>query len=416
MAAEQWHLFDVTGIEIEFMIAHDRDLAVAPLADQLLAATGTSIGGDSADEFNAGAVSWTNELALHVIELKGSGPFASLDGVAELFHRQVQDANALLDRMGAGLLPGAMHPLMNPATESRLWPHGQKVIYQTFDRIFNCSGHGWSNLQSTHINLPFCGDEEFGRLHAAIRLLLPLLPALAASSPVMDGAATGFRNNRLRVYRDNCARVPEVTGDVIPEALFSIDAYHGMLENLAAAIAPLDHDHVLEAEWLNARGAIARFDRNAIEIRVLDCQETPLADIAMVEWIVSVLRMLVEETTCGYADQKNWRTDQLLPVYDSCVEHAERAQIRDKQYLSALGITGHSEASAAYCWQLLAERAAARGMSTDAGRWAEHVLRHGTLSSRMLAGLGAAPDRRSIEQQSAQLVDCLAQGRFYAAT
>ena len=36
------------------------------------------------------------------------------------------------------------------------------------------------------LNLPFSSDEEFGRLHAAIRLLLPLLPALAASSPLVE--------------------------------------------------------------------------------------------------------------------------------------------------------------------------------------------------------------------------------------
>ena len=63
---------------------------------------------------------------------------------------------------------------------------------QAFDRIFSCQGHGWANLQSMHINLPFADDAEFGRLHAAIRFLLPLLPGLTASSPVMDGAVTGI--------------------------------------------------------------------------------------------------------------------------------------------------------------------------------------------------------------------------------
>ena len=43
-------------------------------------------------------------------------------------------------------------------------------IYDTFDRIFSCKGHGWANLQSMQINLPFRGDEEFARLHAAIRV------------------------------------------------------------------------------------------------------------------------------------------------------------------------------------------------------------------------------------------------------
>ena len=88
-------------------------------------------------------------------------------------------------RAFAILLPTAMHPWMDPHTETLLWPHGNRDIYHTYNRIFNCQGHGWSNLQSVHVNLAFKGDEEFGRLHGAIRLLLPLLPALAITSPCL---------------------------------------------------------------------------------------------------------------------------------------------------------------------------------------------------------------------------------------
>ena len=89
-------------------------------------------------------------------------------------------------------MPTGMHPWMDPAREFELWPHGDREIYAAFDRIFDCRGHGWANLQSMHLNLPFADDDEFGRLHAAIRALLPLLPALAASSPFADGHARGL--------------------------------------------------------------------------------------------------------------------------------------------------------------------------------------------------------------------------------
>ena len=36
---------------------------------------------------------------------------------------------------------------------------------------------------------------------------------------------------------------------------------------------------------MNSRGAIARFDRNAIEIRVIDVQECPKADLAIAIFI-----------------------------------------------------------------------------------------------------------------------------------
>ena len=83
---------------------------------------------------------------------------------------------------------------MNPLTETVIWPHDNNEIYSLYDKIFDCRGHGWSNLQSVHINLPFKDELEFRKLHSAIRLLLPIIPALSASSPFADG--TIHRNER----------------------------------------------------------------------------------------------------------------------------------------------------------------------------------------------------------------------------
>jgi gamma-glutamyl:cysteine ligase YbdK (ATP-grasp superfamily) len=137
-------------------------------------------------------ISWSNELVSHVVELKTSGPTSRLSGTAGAFQDHVRRINALLAPHGARLLPTGAHPFMDPATETVLWPHEYGPVYAAFDRVFGCRGHGWSNLQSMHVNLPFCGDGEFGRLHAAIRLLLPVMPALAASTPVLDGRITGY--------------------------------------------------------------------------------------------------------------------------------------------------------------------------------------------------------------------------------
>ena len=74
---------------------------------------------------------------------------------------------------------------MNPLTDTELWKHSYSEVYELYNRIFNCKGHGWSNVQSTHINLPFFDDKEFEKLHAAIRIILPLIPGLCASSPIL---------------------------------------------------------------------------------------------------------------------------------------------------------------------------------------------------------------------------------------
>src|SRR5690606_30349750 len=126
-------------------------------------------------------------------------------------------------------------------------------------RIFDCRGHGWANLQSVHLNLPFANDDQFGRLHAAIRLLLPLLPALAASSPLIESRRSGLLDTRLDVYRSNAARIPSVSGQVIPEPVYTRSDYdREILQRMYRDVAPFDPDGTLQHEWLNARGAIAR--------------------------------------------------------------------------------------------------------------------------------------------------------------
>ncbi|MHC4769007.1 MAG: glutamate-cysteine ligase family protein, partial [Planctomycetota bacterium] len=171
-------LFDGFGIELEYMIVDCETLAVRPIADCVIEAEHGSV----SSEIERGPMAWSNELALHLIELKTNGPVPRLSGLAEDFAGEVERIETLLAPLGARLMPTGMHPWMDPTRELRIWPHSGRLIYQTFDRIFDCRGHGWANLQSTHLNLPFANDDEFGRLHAAVRAILPILPALAASS------------------------------------------------------------------------------------------------------------------------------------------------------------------------------------------------------------------------------------------
>ena len=205
-APRPYGLFEALGVELEYMIVDSGSLDVAAVADELLRA----VAGSYVGEIDMGAVSWSNELVAHVVELKTSQPAAALAGLADSFAEHVRRINGLLGPFGARLMPGGMHPWMDPEREMRLWPHDSSEIYRAFDRIFGCRGHGWANLQSMHLNLPFDGDEEFGRLHAAIRMVLPILPALAASSPVVEGRLTGLMDTRLEVYRTNSRRVPSV--------------------------------------------------------------------------------------------------------------------------------------------------------------------------------------------------------------
>ncbi len=399
-----YHLFDVFGIELEYMLVRSDTLDVDPSADRVF----LEVNGDHRGEAERGEIAWSNELALHVIELKTNGPAASLDGLDAKFHGSAREINAILEPAGARLMPTAMHPWMDPAREARLWPHDSNEVYEAFDRIFDCRGHGWTNLQSMHVNLPFTGDDEFGRLHAAIRMLLPILPALAASSPIVDGKPTGLRDSRLEVYRSNCARVPSVTGRVIPEPVYTKTEYEReIFERMYRDIAPLDRDSILQEEWLNARGAIARFDRDTIEIRVIDVQECPKADLAIARLTVAVLRALASETWCPMRELESWSIDALEPIQNATIREGERAIIEDEAYLRAFGVST-ARARAGDVWTSLA---AACGLGRDPAL--EVIVDDGTLSTRILRRCGSNTSRERIEDVYRELCDCLDRNRMF---
>src|SRR5690606_13371903 len=134
-------------------------------------------------------------------------------------------------------------------------------------------------------------------------------------------------------YRTNAKRVPSVSGYVIPEPCYTEQSYRTeLLQKIFDDIAPLDPDGILQEEWLNARGAIARFDRNAIEIRVLDLQEHPGADIAILQFIIGVIKSLTESKWQYVELIKQLDTIQLSTILTDTTESGGDAEIAWPDY------------------------------------------------------------------------------------
>lgn len=404
-------LFEGVGIELEYMIVDRDGLNVLPAADRVLAAEAGRITSDV--EFPD--VSWSNELVLHLIEFKTSGPARGFDGLTSAFNRHVARVNEILSPLGARLMPTAMHPWMDPFAETRLWPHEYNLIYETFHRIFDCRGHGWSNVQSLHVNLPFANDEEFGRLHAALRLLLPIIPGLAAASPVVAAKVNGILDNRLEAYRHQCDRIPSVMGRLIPEPVFSSDEYRErILRRLYRDVAPHDPEGIVQYEWSNARGAIARFERNTIEIRVIDVQECPAADLAVAAAIVTVAKMLVEEEWTNYDSQQEWPVDVLADMMESTIRDGESTSLDNPDYLRLFGWPAEKPCRVGELWRHLVEQAATYDPDTLRlfGNELDIILEEGTLARRILGRLDPLAGRDRIEALYRHLCDCLADGKM----
>lgn len=406
--SRKFHLFQRYGVELEYMIVDAGTLNIRPEADELIRKVAGNVDGD----VTRGGIDWSNELSLHLIELKTGKPVVRLKGLTEAFHQEVVFINKLLAKRGARLLPTAMHPWMNPTRESKLWPHGNQEIYDTFHRIFNCRGHGWTNLQSTHLNLPFANDEEFARLHAAIRVLLPALPALSASSPFVDGKVAANLDQRLEVYRHNCSRVRSITGRVVPEPVTTEAEYERkILHRIYRDLKPHDPEQILRDEWANARGAIARFQRNTIEIRVLDIQECPAADLAIVEFIVAVLKELVNGPLLDVEAQNEIPTATLEKLFLNVVQDGGAAKIRSRAYAMLFGITDTAALTLNQFWWLMLERT-----TTSKTTWRpaiEFILREGSLAERLKRVTGGRCTRPQLKKLYEELADCLAENRLF---
>lgn len=406
---KKYKLFEVTGIELEYMVVDRDTLKVLPIVDKLF----EDVTGKITSDVERGDVEWSNELVSHVVELKTAKPTKKIPSFRKKFISEIKAINAVLAKRNAMLLPTAAHPFMDPFTETVIWPHEYNEVYALYNRIFDCRGHGWSNLQSTHLNLPFANDNEFSKLHAAIRLLLPIIPALSASSPLLDGKATGFLDSRMEAYLHHQDRLPELMGSLIPEAVFSQeDYYREIFSPIAQAMAPFDTENVMDHHFANSRGAIARFDRGAIEIRVIDIQECPSADLAIAELIVAVLKALTSGRWVSTYLQRAWSEHDLLPLFLQVIKDAGNANIANRDYLLMFGLMKQEQMSAQKLWQHIFVELYG-DLSEGCRQHIAHILEHGCLAQRMLKHTGKTPDLDTLKVVYRELAKCLQEDRAF---
>ncbi len=403
--------FSGYGIELEHAIVDRESLAVRPLAEKLL----HGFAGRDTSNVERGELGWSNELVAHVVEVKNIAPTPDLEALQANFQHEICAANDVLEPISACLLPTGMHPWMRPRDETVLWTKNQANIYRTYDRIFDCRRHGWSNIQSVHINLPFGDDEQFARLHAAVRLILPLLPAIAASSPIIEGRDTGILDYRLEAYRDNSRGIPAITGKVIPETVTDrADYEQRILAPMYVQIQDYDPAGVLRHEWLNSRGAIARFDRDAIEVRLVDTQECVQADVAIAAATTAVVKTLYSETCSTLWQQQAVPTDALSELFLACTQTAEEAVVDNAQLLDVLGLKPR-RCRAREVWRHLIE--AAGGGNRNCDEWwrsrIDVILDRGTLARRILRAIDGDFDPERLREVYRRLCQCLDLGQVF---
>ncbi|MEP0367719.1 MAG: glutamate-cysteine ligase family protein [Cyclobacteriaceae bacterium] len=407
------HLFEAFGVELEYMIVSKQTLDVLPISDLLL----TDEYGQIQGEWEHGDIAWSNELVGHVIEIKSNGPKPDLKALSDSFHENIKVINKRLSAHNAMLLSSAAHPWMNPNTETVLWAHDSHEIYQMYDSIFGCKGHGWSNLQSTHINLPFYDDEEFSKLHTAIRFLLPLIPSLTASSPILREKFTEYYDRRLYYYERNQSNIPVLTGRVIPERIYSKHGYQKYIyDKITEALRPHNSNGLLNPIWMNSRGAIARFDRGAVEIRIIDIQECAQSDLAVVAFLVEILKLLVGGNWISFEKQKSFSTDALQEIFHDTVRSGSKTKIESTTYRECFGVDEET-GQASTIWREIYKTVTEKGTS-EFEVWKptiRRMIQSGTLAERIIAAVDDDYSHENILRIYRELSECLKNGELFRA-
>ncbi len=229
--------------------------------------------------------------------------------------------------------------------------------------------------------------------------------------PIIEGKLSGVQDSRLKYYLGHQRRLKSSMGRVIPEALFNEADYKKQIFTpIEQEVRLLDKEGILRPKFLNARAAIARFERGSIEIRVLDIAECPAVDLAICSFIVEVLKYLVYEQPMTLEQQMKADTEVLRNLLDRVILESGDASLEGLSAYSE--IAGVSVQSASDFWNAMFERLSGKLPGVHADR-IKVLLEQGNLSERILSRLSAAPSEEEIKVLYRELAECLEQNRMF---
>jgi carboxylate-amine ligase len=222
------------------------------------------------------------ELHASVVELN-TGICADADEAVAALRALRAAAARIAGRNGLVVAAAGAHP--SAALESL--PVVQEERYLSMlERIGRAARRQGVNGLHVHV-----GVESAERCYERLEAVLPWLPvvlALSANSPFLDGAATGMLSNRAPIL----AELPRAG---VPPAFGSYDAWEAWVERLVGLGVMEDYTRV----WWDAR---PHPRLGTLEIRVAD-QPTSLA---RTELIVRLLLRLVAEAPSRVADRGDY--------------------------------------------------------------------------------------------------------------
>jgi carboxylate-amine ligase len=146
----------------------------------------------------------------------------------------------------------------------------------------------------------------------------------------------------------------------------------------------------------------------------MDVQECPAADLAIVTFVIEILKALVEGSFVDYKEQMSWQAEPLAVLLEKGIDRAEHAVIDDKKYIQAFGLNVNSLKAGELLMHIF-EKLVRDGNPLVLQRKTElnTILTKGSLSTRMMRGIGNGYSLGQLLQGYHRLANCLAQNKMF---
>jgi glutamate---cysteine ligase / carboxylate-amine ligase len=305
------------GIEEEFAIVDPETLELVPRFEDLR---------DAAASDAVLSESVAGELISSEIEIR-SGPGADIhDALA----RQGEARRRLFTlARDHGVVLGATgtHPLSDYREQHIIDTEHYRRVEDGLKYV------AWrNNTFSVHVHVGVQGADRAVRVCDRLRPVLPLLLALSANSPYIDGRNSGLHSGRTQTFTRSFPRCG------IPDAFGSWEAWGDYVELLVRTASIVEFTQL----WWSVRPHHAF---GTVEVRICDAQMTAAESDALSELIAACVRQATEEVDAGATppdlphrliEENTWRAirhgldGRMLDLESGLIQEFPAAEILDR--------------------------------------------------------------------------------------
>jgi len=259
------------GVEEEFSILDPHTLDLAPRFEELR---------DAAEEDRLLHEGITGELIRSEIEIiSGSGADLA-DALARQRERR-RRLFALADGKGAALGATGTHPWADYREQSVIDTEHYRRVEEGLKYV------AWrNNTFSLHVHLGVRDLDRAVRVCDRLRPVLPLLLAISANSPYLDGRDTGLHSARSQSFTKSFPRCG------VPDAFGGWRAYREYIEFLIRTRSIVEFTQI----WWSVR---PHFSFGTVEVRICDAQSTAAESDALAALMVACVAQAARDVDEG---------------------------------------------------------------------------------------------------------------------